>query len=134
MSGDNTFGQLGLSPQELKRTMLHDTQAAQINAGNAPVPAHPHSLTSSVSNKNKNTTTTINNNKRDRVVSSTSSDNCVRHFTQLMSLAHIVKVIAGHNVSFAIDHRGVLYSWGEAQYGQLAHNDDGSRVDGNTLK
>lgn len=116
MSGDNTFGQLGLSPQELKKTTMQNTQATQINAGKAYLPTHSHSSTINVSNNSKTnksfgvTNNSNNNTKRDRVMSSPSTDNHVRHFTQLMSLAHIVKVVAGHNVSFAIDHRGVLYS------------------------
>eukprot|EP00796_Vickermania_ingenoplastis_P008120 gene8120-5656_t len=43
-------------------------------------------------------------------------------------------VFAGGNVSYVTDHRGRLYSWGDPQWGQLAHGDSGERVDVVTLK
>ncbi|KAK7200493.1 Regulator of chromosome condensation (RCC1) repeat [Novymonas esmeraldas] len=55
-------------------------------------------------------------------------------FTQLKSLAHVKAVYAGGNASFALDRRGQVYSWGEAKYGHLGHNDNGERLDTQTLK
>lgn len=55
-------------------------------------------------------------------------------FTQLTSLAHIQTVYANGNASFALDRRGQVYSWGEAKYGHLGHNDNGERMDPQTLK
>ncbi|KPI87278.1 hypothetical protein ABL78_3615 [Leptomonas seymouri] len=55
-------------------------------------------------------------------------------FTQLTSLAHIQAVYANGNASFALDHRGQVYSWGEAKYGHLGHDDNGERMDPQTLK
>lgn len=55
-------------------------------------------------------------------------------FTQLKSLAHVKAVYASGNASFALDRRGQVYSWGEAKYGHLGHNDNGERLDTQTLK
>ncbi|KPA81440.1 hypothetical protein ABB37_03808 [Leptomonas pyrrhocoris] len=55
-------------------------------------------------------------------------------FTQLTSLAHIQAVYANGSASFALDRRGQVYSWGEAKYGHLGHNDNGERMDPQTLK
>jgi alpha-tubulin suppressor-like RCC1 family protein len=55
-------------------------------------------------------------------------------FTQLTSLAHILAVYANGNSSFALDRRGQVYSWGEAKFGHLGHNDNGERMDPQTLK
>ncbi|KAG5489572.1 hypothetical protein GH5_00448 [Leishmania sp. Ghana 2012 LV757] len=55
-------------------------------------------------------------------------------FTPLKSLAHVSAVYAGGNASFALDRRGQVYSWGESKYGHLGHNDNGERLDTQTLK
>lgn len=84
VSGDNTFGQLGLPPPLLKTT----------TRGGSYAPS----------------------------------------FTQLTSLAHITKVYANQNCSFALDARGQLYSWGETKNGHLGHDDTGERLDPQTLR
>ncbi|KAG8348838.1 putative Regulator of chromosome condensation (RCC1) repeat [Trypanosoma vivax] len=55
-------------------------------------------------------------------------------FTLVHGVANIKRVFAAGNVSFALDEKGRLYSWGEAQYGHLCHGDDGERMDPATLK
>ncbi|ORC91377.1 uncharacterized protein TM35_000063820 [Trypanosoma theileri] len=55
-------------------------------------------------------------------------------FTPVSGLAHIRSVYAAGNVSFALDAKGQVYSWGEAQYGQLGHGDTGERLDSRTLQ
>ncbi|KAH9598136.1 hypothetical protein LSM04_004610 [Trypanosoma melophagium] len=55
-------------------------------------------------------------------------------FTPVSGLAHIRSVHAAGNVSFALDAKGQVYSWGEAQYGQLGHGDTGERLDPRSLQ
>lgn len=59
---------------------------------------------------------------------------CISDFTLLPFNTFIREVFANGNVSFAVDRRGLLYSWGDPQYGQLGHGDIGERIDLQTLK
>lgn len=46
----------------------------------------------------------------------------------------VKQVFAAQHSSFALDQRGHLYAWGDPSSGQLAHGDNGERVDPVTLK
>ncbi|KEG09441.1 hypothetical protein DQ04_05221050 [Trypanosoma grayi] len=55
-------------------------------------------------------------------------------FAPVGGLAHVKAVYAAGNASFALDEKGQLYAWGEAQYGHLCHGDTGERMDARTLQ
>lgn len=55
-------------------------------------------------------------------------------FVQISGLVHIQQVYANNNASFALDSRGQVYAWGDAQYGHLGLNDTGERLHSSTLK
>ncbi|RNE96783.1 uncharacterized protein Tco025E_09648 [Trypanosoma conorhini] len=58
----------------------------------------------------------------------------VSGFAPVAGLAHIKAVYAAGNASFALNNKGELYAWGEAQYGHLCHGDNGERMDARTLQ
>ncbi|ESL06404.1 hypothetical protein TRSC58_05923 [Trypanosoma rangeli SC58] len=58
----------------------------------------------------------------------------VSGFAPVTGLAHIKAVYAAGNASFALNIKGELFSWGEAQYGHLCHGDNGERMDARTLQ
>lgn len=121
--GENSNGQLGVGETATNGRYGRNVKGASMGGGEASwagtitaktMPVRPHGGSSAGALPSHST--------------------CIYEFTLLPFNVPVRRVFANGNVSFALDSRGRLFSWGDPQYGQLGHGDIGEKIDVQTLK